>query len=114
MTVVAVDACYTNPMVADTIVIGPGQTIDVLLTADQPLASYYMAAHSYDSLGMEYDKTTTRGVSRRRQLGSSVQRRVMVCGLRCVGVYAAPDKNRGWFPGSRRLQGRVFPTTKGC
>ncbi|KAI8556787.1 hypothetical protein RHMOL_Rhmol05G0282400 [Rhododendron molle] len=62
MTVVAVDACYTNPMVSDTIVIGPGQTIDVLLTANQPLASYYMAAHSYDSLGMEYDKTTTRGI----------------------------------------------------
>ncbi|KAG5550375.1 hypothetical protein RHGRI_015361 [Rhododendron griersonianum] len=62
MTVVAVDACYTNPMVTNTIVIGPGQTIDVLLTADQPLASYYMAAHSYDSLGMAYDKTTTRGI----------------------------------------------------
>ncbi|KAG5550380.1 hypothetical protein RHGRI_015365 [Rhododendron griersonianum] len=51
MTVVAVDACYTNPMVTDVVVISPGQTIDVLLTADQPLASYYMAAHCYDSLG---------------------------------------------------------------
>ncbi|KAI8556792.1 hypothetical protein RHMOL_Rhmol05G0282800 [Rhododendron molle] len=62
MTVVAVDACYTNPMVADIIVMGPGQTIVVLFTADQPVASYYMAAHSYDSLGMEYDKTTTRSI----------------------------------------------------
>ncbi|KAF7142970.1 hypothetical protein RHSIM_Rhsim05G0202200 [Rhododendron simsii] len=62
MTVVAVDACYTNPMVTDIIVISPGQTIDALLTADQPLASYYMAAHSYDSLGMVDDKTTTRGI----------------------------------------------------
>ncbi|XP_058215393.1 laccase-7-like [Rhododendron vialii] len=62
MTVVAVDACYTNPMVTDVIVITPGQTIDVLLTADQPPASYYMAAHAYDSLGADFDKTTTRGI----------------------------------------------------
>ncbi|KAG5550379.1 hypothetical protein RHGRI_015364 [Rhododendron griersonianum] len=62
MTVVAVDACYTNPMVTDVIVITPGQTIDVLLTANQPPASYYMAAHAYDSLGANFDKTTTRGI----------------------------------------------------
>ncbi|KAG5550377.1 hypothetical protein RHGRI_015362 [Rhododendron griersonianum] len=62
MTVVAVDACYTNPMVTDVIVISPGQTIDVLLTADQPLASYYMAAHCYDSLGEAYDETTTTAI----------------------------------------------------
>ncbi|KAI8556801.1 hypothetical protein RHMOL_Rhmol05G0283600 [Rhododendron molle] len=62
MTVVAVDACYTNPMVTDVIVIAPGQTIDVLLTADQPLASYYMAAHCYDTLGLAFDKTTTKGI----------------------------------------------------
>ncbi|KAH7866746.1 hypothetical protein Vadar_024368 [Vaccinium darrowii] len=62
MTVVAVDACYTNPLVSDIVVIAPGQTVDVLLTADQPLASYYMAAHPYDSLGFEYDKTTTTGI----------------------------------------------------
>ncbi|KAF7144305.1 hypothetical protein RHSIM_Rhsim05G0201900 [Rhododendron simsii] len=62
MTIVAVDACYTNPMVTDVIVISPGQTIDALLTADQPLASYYMAAHCYDSLGDAYDATTTTGI----------------------------------------------------
>ncbi|XP_058215395.1 laccase-7-like isoform X2 [Rhododendron vialii] len=62
MTVVAVDACYTNPMVTDVMVISPGQTIDVLLTADQPPASYYMAAHCYDSLGDAYDETTTTGI----------------------------------------------------
>ena len=34
MTVVAVDATYTNPYMTNVIVIAPGQTIDVLLTAD--------------------------------------------------------------------------------
>ncbi|KAH7866590.1 hypothetical protein Vadar_022370 [Vaccinium darrowii] len=62
MTVVAVDASYTDPMLTDTVVITPGQSVDVLLTADQPLASYYMAAHAYDSLGAEFDETTTTGI----------------------------------------------------
>ncbi|GAA0186676.1 hypothetical protein LIER_33964 [Lithospermum erythrorhizon] len=47
MTVVSIDACYTNPYTIDTITIAPGQTMDVLLKADQPLGSYYMAASVY-------------------------------------------------------------------
>ncbi|KAE9447726.1 hypothetical protein C3L33_20376, partial [Rhododendron williamsianum] len=62
MTVVAVDGCYTSPMVTDTIVIAPGQTVDALLIADQPLASYYMAAHAYDSVGGVYDSTNTTAI----------------------------------------------------
>ncbi|KAK9000957.1 hypothetical protein V6N11_082753 [Hibiscus sabdariffa] len=63
MIVVAVDACYTNPYVTDVVVIAPGQTVDVLLTADQPIGSYYMAARAYESaVGIPFDTTTTRGV----------------------------------------------------
>ncbi|CAK9133935.1 unnamed protein product [Ilex paraguariensis] len=63
MTVVAVDASYTNPYVTDIVVIAPGQTTDVLLTADQPPASYYMAAHPYASAaGVLVDNTTTTGI----------------------------------------------------
>ncbi|KAG5550373.1 hypothetical protein RHGRI_015360 [Rhododendron griersonianum] len=63
LKVVAVDASYTNPMVTDVIVIAPGQTVDALLTADQPLASYYMAAHPYASAaGVSFDNTTTTGI----------------------------------------------------
>ncbi|KAL7248448.1 hypothetical protein ACSBR2_003223 [Camellia fascicularis] len=37
-----------------------GQTTDVLFTADQPPASYYMAAHPYASAaGVPFDNTTT-------------------------------------------------------
>ncbi|KAL5709242.1 laccase [Ranunculus cassubicifolius] len=46
-TVVAVDARYTEPYRTDVIVIAPGQTVDVLFTANQPIGSYYMAAHPY-------------------------------------------------------------------
>ncbi|KAI8013270.1 Laccase-7 [Camellia lanceoleosa] len=59
MTVVAIDATYTTPMVTDVIVIAPGQTIDALLTADQPAASYYMAAHTYVSSEDVPDTTTS-------------------------------------------------------
>ncbi|KAH9672674.1 Laccase-7 [Citrus sinensis] len=62
-TVVAVDACYTEPYVTDVVVIAPGQTTDVLLKADQPVGSYYMAARAYASAPqIPFDNTTTRGI----------------------------------------------------
>ncbi|KAG4152511.1 hypothetical protein ERO13_D04G126600v2 [Gossypium hirsutum] len=67
VTVVAVDARYTNPYVTDVMVISPGQTVDVLLTANQPVGSYYMTANNYASgsgtaVGVPFNPTTTRGV----------------------------------------------------
>lgn len=63
MIVVGVDAAYTNPYVTDVVVTGPGQTVDVLLKADQPPALYYMAAHAYASAaGVLFDNTTTTGI----------------------------------------------------
>jgi laccase len=69
MTVVAVDAGYTVPYVTDVVVTGPGQTVDVLLAADQEVGSYFMAANAYASAGPAppafpappFDNTTTRG-----------------------------------------------------
>ncbi|KAH7867449.1 hypothetical protein Vadar_033564 [Vaccinium darrowii] len=63
MTVVAVDASYTAQLVTDVVVVSPGQTTDVLITANQPPASYYMAAHAYASApGVAFDNTTTTGI----------------------------------------------------
>nr|DAD26593.1 TPA_asm: hypothetical protein HUJ06_028061 [Nelumbo nucifera] len=62
-TVVAVDASYTEPYKTDVVVVSPGQTTDVLLTADRPLGDYYMAAHAYASAaGVPFDNTTTTGI----------------------------------------------------
>ncbi|KAG9144874.1 hypothetical protein Leryth_025616, partial [Lithospermum erythrorhizon] len=47
MTVVAVDASYTNPYPTNVVTVSPGQTIDVLFEANQPSSYYYMAALSY-------------------------------------------------------------------
>ncbi|KAL1545855.1 laccase [Salvia divinorum] len=46
-TVVAVDASYTDPYDSDVLVIAPGQTVDALMTADQALRRYYMAASAH-------------------------------------------------------------------
>ncbi|XP_042510376.1 laccase-7-like [Macadamia integrifolia] len=50
-TVVAVDAGYTDPYVTDVVLSGPGQTVDVLLVANQTPKSYYMAIQGYNSAG---------------------------------------------------------------
>ncbi|XP_059068974.1 laccase-12-like [Cryptomeria japonica] len=63
LTVVAVDACYTKPYTTDIMLISPGQTADVLLTADQPLAKYYIAAKAYTTQAIgSFDNTTTTAI----------------------------------------------------
>lgn len=60
-TVVAVDACYTDPYDTDVIVIAPGQTVDALMHANAaPGRRYYMAAQVYQSIAnATYTATTT-------------------------------------------------------
>ncbi|KAG9453248.1 hypothetical protein H6P81_006152 [Aristolochia fimbriata] len=71
-TVVAVDAVYTNPYHTDVVVIAPGQTADVLLRADQPPATYYMAAHPYVSAPLvPFDDSTTLGILQYENASSS-------------------------------------------
>jgi laccase len=62
-TVVAVDASYTKPYKTDVIVISAGQTADVLVTADQPVGKYYMAARPYNNQAAgAFDNTTTTAI----------------------------------------------------
>jgi len=62
-TVVAVDASYTKPYETDVVVISPGQTTDVLFTANQTVGRYYMAARPYSDLGDgNFDNTTTTAI----------------------------------------------------
>uniref|UniRef100_A0A0A9HE11 Laccase n=1 Tax=Arundo donax TaxID=35708 RepID=A0A0A9HE11_ARUDO len=61
-TVVAVDACYTDPYHTDVIAIAPGQTVDALMRADAGPGRYYMAAQVYQSLANASYSATTRAV----------------------------------------------------
>ncbi|XP_047156425.1 laccase-7-like [Vigna umbellata] len=60
-TVVAVDASYTEHYDTDIIVIAPGQSADVLFTANQPIGSYYMVASPYVVNFDAFNRNIARG-----------------------------------------------------
>ncbi|MQM21352.1 hypothetical protein Taro_054391, partial [Colocasia esculenta] len=64
LTVVGADGSYMKPYTTDYVMISPGQTMDLLLEANQPSnALYYMAAKAYSSSSIVgYDNTTTTAV----------------------------------------------------
>ena len=63
MTVVGADAAYTNPYPTNVLILGPGQTNDVLLTANQSPGLYYMAARPYASaVGVTINNSTTTAI----------------------------------------------------
>lgn len=49
LTIVEADAEYTKPFTTDTVMLGPGQTLNVLVSADQPVGKYSMAVAPYKS-----------------------------------------------------------------
>ncbi|XP_031095582.1 laccase-12 [Ipomoea triloba] len=63
LTVVGADASYLKPFTTSVIMLGPGQTTDVLITGNQLPARYYMAARAYASAqGAPFDNTTTTAI----------------------------------------------------
>ncbi|XP_027109265.2 laccase-3-like [Coffea arabica] len=63
LTVVGADAAYNKPFTTRVIMVGPGQTTNVLLTADQPPARYYMATRAYATAqGAPFDNTTATAI----------------------------------------------------
>ncbi|GLJ45687.1 hypothetical protein SUGI_0961650 [Cryptomeria japonica] len=63
LTVVAVDTSYTKPYITDILVLSSGQIADVLLTANQAKAKYYMAAKVYTTHSeANIDNTTTTAI----------------------------------------------------
>ncbi|CAN1255255.1 LAC12 [Linum perenne] len=62
-TVVGADASYVKPFTTNVMMLGPGQTTDVLITGDQPPNRYYMAARAYQSAqNAPFDNTTTTAI----------------------------------------------------
>ncbi|XP_047975266.1 laccase-14-like [Salvia hispanica] len=65
-TVVGTDGAYTKPLQTDYVAISPGQTIDLLLEANQPPDHYYMGARIYLTTatmeGGKYMRIPTTGI----------------------------------------------------
>lgn len=63
LTVVGADASYVKPFTTKVLMLGPGQTTDVLITGDQPPSRYYLAARAYQSAqNAAFDNTTTTAI----------------------------------------------------
>ncbi|KAK9270946.1 hypothetical protein L1049_026534 [Liquidambar formosana] len=65
LTVVGMDGAYLKPIVTSYIMISPGQTMDILVTANQPLGYYYMAVRQFDSVrpdDTDYDMTNATAI----------------------------------------------------
>ncbi|KAL5568852.1 hypothetical protein UlMin_025427 [Ulmus minor] len=63
LTVVGADASYLKPFTTTVLMLGPGQTTDVLITGDQPPTRYYIAARAYQSANnAPFDNTTTTAI----------------------------------------------------
>ncbi|GLJ39445.1 hypothetical protein SUGI_0805640 [Cryptomeria japonica] len=59
MTVVEIDASYTKPFTTEAVMITPGQTMNVLVTANQRPAKYHVAACPYVTSKAPFDETRT-------------------------------------------------------
>ncbi|KAM5562102.1 putative laccase-9 [Rosa sericea] len=70
-TVVAQDAAYLKPIVTSYIMIAPGQTMDILLTADQTPSYYYIAASPFFDSNAPFDNTTTTAILRYTKVTSA-------------------------------------------
>ncbi|CAK9173593.1 unnamed protein product [Ilex paraguariensis] len=64
VTIVEVDASYTKPFKTDTIFIGPGQTTNFLLTADQAIGKYLIAISPFMDTIVAVDNQTATGTLR--------------------------------------------------
>ncbi|CAL5343697.1 unnamed protein product [Camellia sinensis] len=63
LTVVGADAAYLKPFTTSVIMLGPGQTTDVLITTNQPPSRYYITARAYASAqNAPFDNTTTTAI----------------------------------------------------
>ncbi|XBI36680.1 hypothetical protein VPH35_122153 [Triticum aestivum] len=73
LTVVEVDAVYVKPFTVKTLIISPGQTTNVLLTAKpfHPKANFYMSAAPYSTIRPgTFDNTTVAGILEYQKPGS--------------------------------------------
>ncbi|XP_030930848.1 laccase-14-like [Quercus lobata] len=61
-TVVAHDGAYIKPITTSYIMITPGQTMDILVTANQSPSHYYIAATPFSDSNAAFDSTNTSAI----------------------------------------------------
>ncbi|KAJ8760621.1 hypothetical protein K2173_015288 [Erythroxylum novogranatense] len=62
LTVVGQDGAYIKPITTSYIMVAPGQTMDLLVKANQPPSYYYMASSPFSDTIVPFDNTTTTAI----------------------------------------------------
>ena len=62
LKLVATDVSYTKQITADYLMISPGQTMDVLLTANQSPSRYYIVSTPFADSTAPFDNTTATAI----------------------------------------------------
>ncbi|XP_074356120.1 laccase-15-like [Apium graveolens] len=63
LTAIGADGSYVKPFTKEYMVLGPGQTLDCLLHANQESGEYYMAASPYSTgVHVEFDQSITTAI----------------------------------------------------
>ncbi|KAG8633492.1 hypothetical protein MANES_18G108500v8 [Manihot esculenta] len=62
LTLVGMDGAYTQPLTTNYLMVTPGQTMDVLFTANQTPTRYYMVSTPFSDGFAEVDNTTAKGI----------------------------------------------------
>ncbi|RWW58194.1 hypothetical protein BHE74_00034976 [Ensete ventricosum] len=107
LTVVEVDATYTKPFTTDTLLITPGQTTNVLLTADQGAGRYLVAASPFvDSPLVAVDNRTATATV---QYASSVSASAVVTTTKPPPQNATPVAS-SFVDSLRSLNSKQYPT----
>lgn len=73
MTVVEIDAVYSKPFTTNAILLTPGQTTSVLLTANQVPGRYFMATRAYNDAPIPVDNRTATAILQYKGIPTTVQ-----------------------------------------
>ncbi|PSS21405.1 Laccase-11 like [Actinidia chinensis var. chinensis] len=72
MTVVEIDAVYTKPFTTQALFIGPGQTTNVLVSANQAPGRYFMAARPFLDVPIPIDNKTATAILQYKSIPNTV------------------------------------------
>ncbi|KAJ1408871.1 Multicopper oxidase, type 1 [Sesbania bispinosa] len=72
MTVVEVDAVYTKPFTTQAILIGPGQTTNILVQANQVAGRYFMATRTFMDAPIPVDNKTATAIFQYKGIPNTV------------------------------------------
>ncbi|KAL5710388.1 laccase [Ranunculus cassubicifolius] len=72
MTVVEIDAVYVKPFTTQSILIAPGQTTNVLITANQKPGRYFMATRTFMDVPIPVDNKTATAILQYKGIPNTV------------------------------------------